>query len=151
MTEPTSDDARDDFVLRERLLGRSARSIGKQLKLTFGEINKSLDRVLPQVDNSERLRQISLDLNRLEALLETFQKRAIEMKDNNAALVCIKICERKSMLLGLDQPSRIDVLQIRTEQAPDSYDQIEAALLRVARKRPAALTDGPPDDGEPSH
>jgi hypothetical protein len=41
MTDPTSDDGRDDFILQERLSGRSARSISKQLSLTVAEVNAS--------------------------------------------------------------------------------------------------------------
>jgi hypothetical protein len=65
------------FILQERLSGRSARSIGKQLSLTVGEVNASLDRTLPKIDNARR-RHISLDLHRLDELLKTFFARAID-------------------------------------------------------------------------
>src|SRR5215467_8791547 len=71
MTDPTSDDVRDDFILQERLSGKSARTISKQLRCTVGEINASLDRTLPTIDNDARRRHVSLDLNRLDGLLET--------------------------------------------------------------------------------
>ena len=70
MTDPTSDDVRDDFILQERLSGKSARAISKQLRCTVGEVDAALDRVLPKLDNAARLRHISLDLNRLDRLLE---------------------------------------------------------------------------------
>jgi hypothetical protein len=44
MTDPTSD-GRDDFILQERLAGRSARSIGKELRCTVGEVDAALDRL----------------------------------------------------------------------------------------------------------
>ena len=69
MTDPTSDDGRDDFILQERLSARSARSIGKQLRLTVGEVDASLDRTLPTIDNDARRRYVALDLNRLDGLL----------------------------------------------------------------------------------
>lgn len=81
MSNPTSDDGRDDFILPERLSGRSARSNGKQLNLTVGEVNASLDRVLPQLDNAARLRHISLDLHRIDELLKVVFARAIEKAD----------------------------------------------------------------------
>ena len=102
MTDPTSDDVQDDFILQECLAGRSARSISKQLSLTVSEVNAALDRTLPTIDNAMRLRHISLDLNRLDGLLETFYKRAIEKTDTQAALAVVKILERKAALLGLD-------------------------------------------------
>jgi hypothetical protein len=73
MTDPTSDDDRDDFILQERLSGRSARSIGKQLRLTVGEVDASLDRTLPTIDNDARGRYVALDLNRLDGLLGRFE------------------------------------------------------------------------------
>jgi len=96
MTNPTSDDARDDFILQERLSGKSARAISKQLRCTVGEVDAALDRVLPKIDNAARQRHVSLDLNRLDGLLETFYKRAIENVDAQAGLLCVKIMERKA-------------------------------------------------------
>src|SRR5262249_50378721 len=104
MSDPISDDGRDDFILQERLAGRSARSIGKQLSLSVGEVNAALDRTLPHIDNAARLRHISLDLSRLDELLKVFLSRAIEKMDASAGLLVVKILERKSALLGLDQP-----------------------------------------------
>ena len=84
MTDPTSDDVRDDYILQERLSGKSARVISKQLRCTVGEVDAALDRVLPKIDNAARQRHVSLDLNRLDGLLETFYKRAIENVDAQA-------------------------------------------------------------------
>ena len=107
MTDLTSDDVRDDYILQERLSGKSARTISKQLRCTVGEINASLDRTLPTIDNDARRRHVSLDLNRLDGLLETFYKRAIENVDAQAGLLCVKIMERKAAMLGLDSTRRL--------------------------------------------
>jgi hypothetical protein len=69
MNDFTSDDGRDDFILQERLSGKSARAISKQLRCTVGEVNAAFDRTLPILDNAARLRHISLDLSRLDELL----------------------------------------------------------------------------------
>src|SRR5262245_60932613 len=134
MTNSTSDDARDDFILQERLSGRSARSIGKQLNLTVGEVDASLDRTLPKIDNDARRRYVALDLNRLDGLLETFYKRAIEKADAQAGLLVVKILERRALLLGLDSPQKLDVVQLQTQEAPSSFDKIREAIMRVARE-----------------
>lgn len=131
MTDPVSDEARDDFILQERLSGRSARSIGKQLSLTVGEVNAALDRVLPTIDNAQRLRHISLDLSRLDGLVEVFYKRAIEKADAQAGLCVVKILERKAALLGLDQPSKLDIVQVTTQQQPHEFDKIYDAVMRL--------------------
>src|SRR6516165_12095444 len=109
MTNSTSDDARDVFILQERLSGRSARSIGKELRCTVGEVDASLDRTLPKIDNDARRRYIALDLNRLDELLKVFFARAIEKVDAQAGLLVVKILERKAAMLGLDSPQKLDV------------------------------------------
>jgi len=124
MTDSTSDDGRDDFILQERLAGRSARSISKELRCTVGEVDASLDRTLPKIDNAMRLRHVSLDLQRLDELLKVFFARAIEKADTQAGLVCVKILERKATLLGLDQPLKLDVISVQAEQEPSSFDRI---------------------------
>lgn len=130
MTDSTSDDGRDDFILQERLSGRSARSISKQLNLTVGEVNASLDRTLPTIDNAARLRHISLDLHRLDELLKTFFTRAIEKADTQAGLLVVKILERKAALLGLDSPQRIDVVQLQAAQEKPSHEKLYETIMK---------------------
>src|SRR5215472_18834121 len=138
MTNPTSDDGRDDFILQERLSGRSARSIGKQLSLTVSEVNASLDRTLPQIDNDARRRYVALDLNRLDGLLETFYKRAIENVDAQAGLLCVKIMERKAAMLGLDSPQQLDIVQVQAQKEPSQHDRIVEAVNRMWEQMPPA-------------
>jgi len=144
MSDPTSDDARDDFILQERLSGRSARSISKELRCTVGDVDAALDRVLPKLDNAARLRYISLDLQRLDALLKTFFARAIEKVDAQAGLLCVKILERKAALLGLDTPQKLDIVQMQAQEGPSSFEKIHEMILRIGR-RGRNLDD---DDGE---
>jgi hypothetical protein len=126
-------DDRDDYVLQETLDGKSARAIGKQLKCTVGEVHTVLDRVLPTIDNEARMRHIALDLSRLDQLLAVFLKRAIDDKDQPSGMLCVKILERKSALLGLDQPTKLDVVQVHVKKQPDSFEKIRAAIWHVAR------------------
>ena len=159
MSNPTSDAGRDDFILQERLSGRSARSIGKQLNLTVGEVNASLDRSLPQIDNEARRRYVALDLNRLDGLMETFYKRAIEKADAQAGLLVVKILERRALLLGLDSPQKLDIVQVQAQQAPSRHERIRAAIFGMARGpdwKPNGGDDAADelsdsDDTEPSH
>ena len=136
MSDSVSDDARDDFILQERLTGRSARSISKELRCTVGDVDAALDRVLPKLDNAARLRYIALDLQRLDALLKTFLARAIEKVDAQAGLLCVKILERKAALLGLDSPQKLDVVQMRAEAeaGPQGHERIYEMIMRIGRK-----------------
>src|SRR5215472_16565466 len=144
MTDSTSDDARDDFILQERLAGRSARSLSKELRCSVGDVDAALDRVLPKLDNAARLRYISLDLQRLDALLKTFFARAIEKVDAQAGLLCVKILERKAALLGLDTPQKLDIVQVQAQEAPSQFTQVYDMIMRISRK--GRDLDG--DDGE---
>src|SRR6516225_6940943 len=136
MTNPPSDDVRDDYILEQRISGKSARAISKELRCTVGEVDAALDRVLPKIDNAARLRYISLDLNRLDVLLKTFSKLAIEKEDPQAGLLCVKILERKAALLGLDSPQKLDIVQLQAQQAPSSYEQMRQTLLNFFDQQP---------------
>jgi len=138
MTDPTSDDSRDDFILQERLAGRSARSISKELRCTVGEVNAALDRTLPKIDNDARRRYVALDLSRLDELLKVFFARAIENVDAQAGLLVVKILERRALLLGLDSPQKLDIVQVQAQEQPSSFDKIRDAIMRVAEQAPPA-------------
>jgi hypothetical protein len=133
MTDPTSDDARDDFILEQRLGGRSARSISKELRCAVADADASLDRTLPKITNDAKRRLVALDLDRLDGLIQVFYKHAVESVDAQAGLLVVKILERKAALLGLDQPQKLDVVAVQTQEEPSGHDQIRDAILRVAR------------------
>jgi hypothetical protein len=146
---PKADDARDDFILQERLSGRSARSISKELRCTVGEVDESLDRTLPKITNEAKRRLIALDLDRLDGLIEVFYKRAVEKVDCQAGLLVVKILERKAALLGLDSPQKLDIVQVQAQAEPSDHEQIKAAILRMARPerfRQSENGDGLADD-----
>jgi len=132
------DDGRDDFILQERLAGRSARSISKELRCTVGEVDASLDRTLPKIDNDARRRYVALDLSRLDDLLKVFFARAIENVDAQAGLLVVKILERRALLLGLDSPQKLDIVQVQAQEQPSSFDKIRDAIMRVAEQAPPA-------------
>src|SRR6516165_7148668 len=126
---PKADEGRDDFILQERLSGRSARSISKELHCPVSEIDEALDRTLPKITNEAKRRIIALDLNRLDELLKVFMARAIDKGDTQAGLLVVKILERKAALLGLDSPQKLDVVQLQAQGQPSEHEQIKAAIL----------------------
>src|SRR5215471_13652371 len=128
---PKADDARDDFILQERLSGRSARSISKELHCTTADVDASLDRTLPKITNEAKRRIIALDLDRLDELAKVFFARAIEKVDAQAGLLVVKILERKAALLGLDSPTRVDIVQMQVEQTPPRHERIRAVIERL--------------------
>jgi len=148
MTNPTSGEDRDDFILQERLSSKSARSIAKQLRCTTTDIDASLDRTLPKITNEAKRRMTALDLDRLDGLVEVFYKRAIEKVDCQAGLLVVKILERKAALLGLDAAQKLDIVQVSAQAEPSDHMQIKAAILRMARPELSRQSEngGPIDD-----
>src|SRR5215831_10507138 len=126
---PKADDARDDFILQERLSGRSARSISKELHCPVSDIDASLDRTLPKITNDAKRRIIALDLDRLDELLKVFFNRAVEKIDAQAGLLVVKILERKAALLGLDSPQKLDIVQIEAQKQPSQHERIRDTIM----------------------
>ena len=135
---PKADEARDDFILQERLSGRSARSISKELHCPVSEIDESLDRTLPKITNEAKRRIIALDLDRLDELLKVFFNRAVEKIDAQAGLLVVKILERKAALLGLDSPQKLDVVQVQATKEPTGHERIQAAIMNLVNSAPPA-------------
>jgi hypothetical protein len=111
-------------------LGRALRLAWPILSMIFA-IQVALGGTLPKIDNDARRRYVALDLNRLDGLLETFYKRAIEKVDTQAALCVVKILERRALLLGLDSPQKLDIVQVQAEKQPTQHERIRAALMSL--------------------
>ena len=78
-----------------------------------------------------------------EALAELAQithARAIANggKDNAAGHLDLKIRERRAAMWGYDSPVRFDMVQVEEAKRPSSFDQIEAAIMRVVEQAPPA-------------
>jgi hypothetical protein len=136
----------DDHVLRETINGRSARSLSKELRCSVAEVHAALGRTLPKIDNDLRARHIAIDLQRLDELISVFLKRAIEQKDVPPGMLVVKALERKAALLGLDQPTKFDVVQVTTRHEPRSFDRIREAVYKVAGRPPPPLNRDSDDD-----
>jgi hypothetical protein len=125
-------DDRDDLILEGRLAGRSVPAIARQHHCAIAEVEAIIDRRLNfSLDNDMRLKAIKLDMTRLEALMAPFFERAVRDRDVPAGTLCVKILERRALLLGLDSPVRIDVTQVELQQVPTQYEKIKAALFAL--------------------
>src|SRR5215831_5044403 len=154
-------DDRDGVILEERIAGKSVVAIAELYQCTTSEVDAAIDRRLSfALDNNMRLRAIKLDVARLEALMVPFFERATkgdcDVSAVAAGTLCCKLLERRSLLLGLDQPtqSRVDVYQIPSPNAPSSYQKITDVLLSL-KYGPTGRPNGgdapsvAPDDPEP--
>src|SRR5262249_46732676 len=127
-------DDRDDAILEERLSGRSVQIIARQHHCAIDEVEAMIDRRLGgEIDNVMRLKAIKLDIARLEGLMQPFYERATKDRDWQAGTLCVKILESRGLLLGLDSPKRVDVVQMQAQEQPSDYERIRAAIYAVAR------------------
>ena len=127
-------DDRDDEMLEERLSGRSVVAIAKQYQCTTSDVDALIDRRLGfDLTNDLRLKAVKLDVARLEALMAPFFERATKDKDVPSGVLCVKILERRALLLGLDHPtqSRVDVYQVEARKEPSRHDRIAAAINQM--------------------
>src|SRR5215813_5276071 len=120
------DNRNDNAMLEERIAGRSIIAIAEQYECTTSDVEGAIDRRLNfALDNDMRLKAIKLDVTRLEALMLPFFERATKDRDVAAGTLCVKILERRALLLGLDSPVRIDVTQVEAQEAPTRHEKIK--------------------------
>jgi len=136
------DDGRDDAMLEERLSGRSAQIIARRHHCAIDEVEAVIDRRLGgAIDNVMRLKAIKLDVARLEGLMQPFYERATKDKDVAAGTLCVKILERRALLLGLDSPTRVDIVQMQAEQQVPRHEKIRQVIMNLR------IGDGQPNNG----
>ena len=80
-------------------------------------------------------------------MLKVFFARAIENEDAQAGLLVVKILERRALLLGLDSPQKLDIVQVQAEKQPTQHDRLSAAIMNM-RIGPSGGPNG--DDTAPS-
>ncbi|WP_157087958.1 hypothetical protein [Bradyrhizobium jicamae] len=115
------------------MLGISNRAIARRYRITAREVDLALERALPQIDNLTRVAAIKVELARLDQLIQPFFLKAMQ-GDSVAANILIRLSERRSELLGLNSPLRIDATLVETYDDPSSVDEMEAAIARLVGK-----------------
>jgi len=148
-------DDRDDAMLEERLSGRSVQIIARQHHCATAEVEAVIDQRLGgEIDNVMRLKAIKLDVARLEGLMQPFYERATKDKDVAAGTLCVKILERRALLLGLDSPTRVDIVQMQVEERPSRHEKIREVIMRLTQGPDRQPNDGdgqqPNGDGSPT-
>ena len=135
--EITSPDECDAQVLHLRLAGVSVRRIGRQYGLTDKQVLAALDRTLPTLDAEARARYLRESLGQLDELSSWWYGQA--KTSAPAAMLCLRINERKAALLGLDAPQhvRLDPVQIIANAGPQqgSTEALIAELDRIVAER----------------
>jgi DNA-binding CsgD family transcriptional regulator len=121
---------RDEQIWQLRLRGHSLRQIGSQVGLAASSVLATLERgyrerVHPKVDEAR-----ALELERLDDWLCKLQP-GIEQGDDKAITTALRISDRRSKLLGLDAPTRVDA-NVSTQESDAVRALAEEAARRVA-------------------
>lgn len=121
-TNPTRLNVRERELeaLEMRMAGQPYSAIAKALgwrnrSSAYEAVMRVLDR--REQEPAERVR--SMELQRLERLLQAYWKRAIRKRapDINAAKLVLDILTRRARMLGLDAPVRVDITDLVREIA----------------------------------
>jgi hypothetical protein len=120
---------RERRAVQLRVEGLTYDEIGDRLgvsrRMASRIVNRAMDRVLREPVGQ----LVDLELARLDVLWAAMLPRAVRGSARHAE-VCVRICERRSRLLGLDQPAKmemrmsveeVDALDREIEQLLDGY------------------------------
>jgi predicted transcriptional regulator len=120
---------RERLAVELRVEGCTFTEIGDRLGISDRMASRIFHRAMGRVLREPVEQLVQLEASRLDALWAAMFPRALRGSARHAE-VCIRICERRARLLGLDQPTRVhaDVL------ANVTVDQIDAEIERLLRE-----------------
>ena len=121
---------REEAVATALLSGRSVNAVRKEFGLSIDEIDAIIARTWP-VTPRARVRQVMLDLGKLDRLISEFYQRSLVSEDATSAAfatVAIKAMERKHDLVGMSAATRIDLQIIRPPDAISSHEKIRRTI-----------------------
>jgi hypothetical protein len=139
----------EDAVIREAVAGEPVRLIAQRQGCSQEAVKAVLDRrAAEMLTPAARARQLMLELNRLDHLAAVFHRHAVANQDAAAGTLVVKIAQRKSALLGLDQPAqlRVDLSAVPAQQDGKTNTQRMLEAIRALRSEAEPAKD---DDEEP--
>jgi hypothetical protein len=99
--------------------GATYAAIAKELGCSTGAAFNAVDRGLRRWVKEPLDTVVTMELQRLDALLRAFWSRAVG-GDVDAAAFVLKVLERRARMLGLDAPKKLDVSMIVQRWAEQS-------------------------------
>jgi hypothetical protein len=109
-----------DAIIRERIIGKSVRTIARDHGCSIAEVNKALDLFAVATINAKvRTHTLALELSRLDELQSVFYERA-KTGDVASGMLLTKIMERRSLPARLEQsgPGRCPALDRPRASSP---------------------------------
>jgi cytochrome P450 len=135
----------DRKVLAARLAGVSIRKIGREMKLSDDAVLQSLDRSLPRLTPELRVRLFREDLQRLDELTTYYWAQA-RSGNTAAANVVTKLMERRSLMLGSDSPSRIELVTRVADGEQPGGTELLLEQLRLIAAEHRVIEGEPPSE-----
>jgi hypothetical protein len=139
----------EDAILREAIFGDPVKEIAKRHKCSQTAVNAILDRhAAEMLTPSARARALALEVDRLDCLEQTFHRIAIANQDAQAGTLVTKISQRRSALLGLDQPH---MLRLDLTAVPENNDgkTNTQRMLEAIRQLKGEVAEPDDEDQEP--
>jgi hypothetical protein len=130
---PRSDDPERDKQIVDLVIGGKRVDVVAQMMVcTVADVNLALDRAAQAYLTAQaRVRTIFVDAARLERAQEAIVPAA-NAGDDKAINCLAKLSERRSALLGLNAPVRIDPIQL-AEAAQPKLGSVDAMLEAIQR------------------
>jgi DNA-binding CsgD family transcriptional regulator len=120
---------RERVAVALRVDGCTYAEIGDRLGVSDRMASRIVNRAMNRVLREPVGQLVDLESARLDALWQASFPRALGGSARHAE-ICVRISERRSRLLGLDQPTRVDANVL----ANVSVDQLDAEIERLLRE-----------------
>jgi hypothetical protein len=120
---------RERLAVELRVEGCTYAEIGAHLGVSDRMASRIFHRAMDRVLREPVAQLVELEASRLDGLWAAMWPRALAGSARHAE-VCVRISERRSRLLGLDQPTRVNANVL----ANVTVDQIDAEIERLLRE-----------------
>lgn len=125
-------------IINARIKGETILTIAQKLQCSIADVQDALDWHTRQTLTKHlRANTLAVELERLDKMQRRFEAQT-EEGDCHSAIVCLKIMERRQILLGLAAPPRVDpqLIELQIKPATTSTERIREALDHL-RESPA--------------
>lgn len=127
-------------IIDARIRGEPIPAIARKFCCKIKDVEDALDyHCRATLTKHLRANTLAIELERLDKLQRTFEKQA-EAGDCHSAMICLRVMERRQIMLGLAAPPRVDpqLIELQIKPAVSSTDRIKEALDRLALSAPKA-------------
>jgi hypothetical protein len=150
---PIDAEAANEAIFSARSAGRSIAAISQEFGRSEDEIRSVVAAMVERTFDGQAMREaIALENHRLLALSLKYYSLAMDDEaDHQAAVIYVKINERRMALIGGNAPAQYSVhLSHAAAPVESSTEGLRRALERLRAGRSAPLLQAPSEEGEPA-